>query len=215
MGSKSNFAAIFSVLPCFHARILPHFQVKPLPTLRSNAEISTVLYYSVITITSTTIINLLQPPLHRSVIESLFEINYLVLSGREAVTIFCTQSIWFFQTFFFCNRKQIYKHFKPHFHVNLTKPVFAQHIKDKARGAAPHVKTIHLRWLNTVLAVSEYMSFAKSWQEKGCSSDHKLKLGKWKIYFFWLTFLLFPWQHKRLNTTLKFHFGSVFIKFAH
>ena len=28
-----------------------------------------------------------------------------------------------------------------------------------------------LRWLNTVLAVREYMSFAKSWQEKGCSSQ--------------------------------------------
>ena len=28
-----------------------------------------------------------------------------------------------------------------------------------------------LRWLNTVSAVSEYMSFAKSWQEKGCSSQ--------------------------------------------
>ena len=28
-----------------------------------------------------------------------------------------------------------------------------------------------LRWLNTVLAVSEYTSFAKSWQEKGCSSQ--------------------------------------------
>ena len=93
MGSKSNFAAIFSVLPCFHARILPHFQVQPSPTLRFNAENLTTLYYSVITITSTTIINLLQPPLHRSVIESLFEINYLVLSGREGVTIFCTQSI--------------------------------------------------------------------------------------------------------------------------
>ena len=93
MGSKSNFAAIFSVLPCFHARILPHFQVKPLATLRFKAEISTVLYYFVITITSTTIINLLQPPLHGAVIESLFEINYLLLSGREGVTIFCTQSI--------------------------------------------------------------------------------------------------------------------------
>ena len=33
-----------------------------------------------------------------------------------------------------------------------------------------------LRWLNTVLAVCEYLSFAKSWQEKGCSSQ--LKLGK-------------------------------------
>ena len=30
---------------------------------------------------------------------------------------------------------------------------------------------IELRWLNTVLAVSEYMSFAKLWQEKGCSSQ--------------------------------------------
>ena len=29
----------------------------------------------------------------------------------------------------------------------------------------------YLRWLNTVLAVCEYMSFAKSWQEKGCSSQ--------------------------------------------
>ena len=29
----------------------------------------------------------------------------------------------------------------------------------------------HLRWLNTVLAVCEYMSFAKSWQDKGCSSQ--------------------------------------------
>ena len=28
-----------------------------------------------------------------------------------------------------------------------------------------------LRWLNTVLAVCEYMSFAKSWQEKGSSSQ--------------------------------------------
>ena len=27
-----------------------------------------------------------------------------------------------------------------------------------------------LRWLNTVLAVCEYVSFAKSWQEKGCTS---------------------------------------------
>ena len=29
----------------------------------------------------------------------------------------------------------------------------------------------HWRWLNTVLAVCEYMLFAKSWQEKGCSSQ--------------------------------------------
>ena len=130
-GSKSNFAAIFSVLPCFHARILPYFQVKPSPTLRFNAEISTVLYYSVIIIiTSITIINLLQPPLHRSVIESLFEINYLVLSRREGVTIFCTQSIDCCRHFSFATENRYNKHFKPHFHVNLTKPVFAQHVKD-------------------------------------------------------------------------------------
>ena len=29
----------------------------------------------------------------------------------------------------------------------------------------------YLRWLNTVLAVFEYRSFAKLWQEKGCSSQ--------------------------------------------
>ena len=28
-----------------------------------------------------------------------------------------------------------------------------------------------LRWLNTVLGVSKYMLFAKSWQEKCCSSQ--------------------------------------------
>ena len=28
-----------------------------------------------------------------------------------------------------------------------------------------------LRWLNTVLAVWQYMSFAKLWQEKGCGSQ--------------------------------------------
>ena len=28
-----------------------------------------------------------------------------------------------------------------------------------------------LRWLNTVLAFCEHMSFAKSWHEKGCSSQ--------------------------------------------
>ena len=31
--------------------------------------------------------------------------------------------------------------------------------------------TQRVRWLNTVLAVCDYMSFAKSWQEKGCSSQ--------------------------------------------
>ena len=33
------------------------------------------------------------------------------------------------------------------------------------------VRVVELRWLNTVLAVCVYMSFAKSWQQKGCSSQ--------------------------------------------
>ena len=69
-----------------------------------------------------------------------------------------------------------------------------------------------LRWLNTVLAVCEYtcMSFAKSWQEKGCSSQAET----WQVKNI-LTILQFPWQHVRLNTTFKFHFCSVDIKFGH
>ena len=38
---------------------------------------------------------------------------------------------------------------------------------DKSEAAQIHF----LRWLSTVLAVCEYMSFVKSWQEKGCSSQ--------------------------------------------
>ena len=34
-----------------------------------------------------------------------------------------------------------------------------------------------LRWLNTVLAVCECISFAKSWQEKGCS----LQAETWQV----------------------------------
>ena len=37
--------------------------------------------------------------------------------------------------------------------------------------------TYPLRWLNTVLAVCEYISFAKSWQEKGCS----LQAETWQV----------------------------------
>ena len=43
---------------------------------------------------------------------------------------------------------------------------------------------LDLRWLNTVLAVCEYMSFAKSWQEKGYSSQAEtwqVKICWWKI----------------------------------
>ena len=39
-----------------------------------------------------------------------------------------------------------------------------------AAGLA-QVEETALRWLNTVLAVSGYMSFANLWQEKGCSSQ--------------------------------------------
>ena len=35
-----------------------------------------------------------------------------------------------------------------------------------------------LRWLSTVLAVCEYMSFAELWQEKGCSSQAETWQGK-------------------------------------
>ena len=38
-------------------------------------------------------------------------------------------------------------------------------------GSLHDVRMLCLRWLNTVLAVCENMSFAKSWQEKGCSSQ--------------------------------------------
>ena len=55
-----------------------------------------------------------------------------------------------------------------------------------------HFRTIFkLRWLNTVFAVCEYMSFAKSCQEKGCSSHVKtwqvnnklLKNFDWRVKF--------------------------------
>ena len=36
-----------------------------------------------------------------------------------------------------------------------------------------NTKPFHLRCLNTVLAVCRYLSFANSWQEKGCSSRTK------------------------------------------
>ena len=43
-----------------------------------------------------------------------------------------------------------------------------------------HLKTdnqTELRWLNTVLAVCDYMSFAKSWREKGCC----LQAENWQV----------------------------------
>ena len=41
-------------------------------------------------------------------------------------------------------------------------------------------------WLNTVLVFCEYMSFAKSWQEKGCSSQAETYISKWKIYIYYI-----------------------------
>ena len=38
-------------------------------------------------------------------------------------------------------------------------------------GKKVSLNVTRLRWLNTVLAVCEYMSFARSWQEKGSSSQ--------------------------------------------
>ena len=54
--------------------------------------------------------------------------------------------------------------------------VFAWHWKTDLNFAfcfsfSHHFEKRIIRWLNTVLAVCEYMSFAKSWQEKGCSSQ--------------------------------------------
>ena len=43
--------------------------------------------------------------------------------------------------------------------------------RENVRISTEYCKAVPLRWLNTVLAVCEYMSFAKSWQEKGCSSQ--------------------------------------------
>ena len=47
-----------------------------------------------------------------------------------------------------------------------------------------------LRWLNTVLAVCEYMSFAKLWQEKGCSSQAET----WQVKNILIKY--FDWQVK-------------------
>ena len=46
-------------------------------------------------------------------------------------------------------------------------------ILDPTVPSSDHDMYIRLRWLNTVLAVSECRSFAKLWQEKGCSSQAK------------------------------------------
>ena len=47
-----------------------------------------------------------------------------------------------------------------------------------------------LGWLTTVLAVCEYMSFAKLWQEKGCSSQAET----WQVKNILIKY--FDWQVK-------------------
>ena len=46
-----------------------------------------------------------------------------------------------------------------------------QVLQDNNSGFKTRPRSPELRWLNTVLAVCEYMSFAKSWQKKGCNSQ--------------------------------------------
>ena len=56
----------------------------------------------------------------------------------------------------------------------LTPMILATHmqaLKQMQKAQGNEKKRTTLRWLNTVLTVSEYMSFAKSCQEKGCSSQ--------------------------------------------
>ena len=77
-----------------------------------------------------------------------------------------------------------------------------------------------LRWLNTVLAVSEYRSFAKLWQEKGCSTQAEtwqvknimMKDFDWQAKFDVFVVSMATWT---IEYNLKFHFYSVYIKFAH
>ena len=53
--------------------------------------------------------------------------------------------------------------------IDTTQKFLACHMLMKMTGNCYELD--QLRWLNTVLAVCEYMSFAKSWQEKGCNSQ--------------------------------------------
>ena len=61
------------------------------------------------------------------------------------------------------------------------------------------------------------MSFAKSWQEKGCSSQAETWQVKNILMKDCLTGKVWRFRsfHERLNTTLKFHFSSLKIKLAY
>ena len=63
------------------------------------------------------------------------------------------------------------------------------------------MRYFNLRWLNTVLGVCKYMSFAKSWQDKGCSSQAETSRVKniltkdfdWKVKFDILVVSMVTW----------------------
>ena len=73
-------------------------------------------------------VKLLQPLFHWPVIESLFSNNDFKFCLEERGDYFLHSKHWLLQAFFSLNRKQVYQRFEPHFHVNLTKPVFARHV---------------------------------------------------------------------------------------
>ena len=84
--------------------------------------------------------------------------------------------------------------------------IIKRRFKGCQRGKCQRV--LCLRWLNTVLAVSEYRSFAKSWQEKGCSSQAEtwqvknilMKDFDWQVKFDFFVVSMATW---RIDYNLK------------
>ena len=77
-------------------------------------------------------------------------------------------------------------------------------------------KGSQLRWLNTVLAVCEYMSFAKSWKGKGCSSEAEtwqlknilMKDFDWQVKFDAFVVSMATWTieyNLKISLLLSFH----------
>ena len=52
----------------------------------------------------------------------------------------------------------------------VSEKLYRKHLKDSA-FLRQFKEMKRLRWLNIVLAVCEYVSFAKSWREQGCTSQ--------------------------------------------
>ena len=77
-----------------------------------------------------------------------------------------------------------------------------------------------LRWLNTVLAVCVYMSFAKSREEKGCNSQAQtwqlknilMKDFDWQVKCDVFVVFMATWT---IEYNLTISLFSVYIKFAH